>query len=228
MSLACTGGLLLGGVGYATTLGSLAARSMLGIDIATTVSTPAVIGCDNFTGTTGATMVARAATAAAACSNRVWTSLRGTWTIQSNKAASSATASAVVTEDTLTANSTGQVVLSSLNTTGRSAGLVLSYDGVNSYLAAVLISGSPNRAELRIVLSGTPTVLATATPAITASNTLSLSRSGSTVTVTVDGNTLITNTLSAPNVTSLGSGTRAGLFGGDANVRFDDFLVTSP
>jgi len=218
----------LAGPAHAASLGPFTAASLLGINQASTVSTPTVLGCDNFTGTNGTTMAARAATVAAACANQVWTANVGTWTIQTNKAASSATASAVATENTATANSTVQVVLTALNTSGRSGGVVLSHDGTSTYLAAVLIDGAPNRAELRIVVSGTSTLLTNVTPTIIATNTLQLSRSGSNVTVTLNGAVIISTTLTAGQVTSLGVGARAGLFGGDANVRFDDFLVTSP
>ena len=225
--LAATG-LLLGGVAHAASVGSITARSLLDINQAATVSAKSVIGCDNFTGTNASSMASRLATVAAPCANRVWTAHVGTWTIQTNKAASTTTASAVATQNTTTVNSTVQATLTGLNTAGRTGGLVLSHDGVSTYLAAVLIDGTPNRAELRIVVSGTSTLLTTATPTITATNTLQLARSGSTITVTLNGTVLISTTLAAPDIASLGGGARAGLFGSDANVRFDDFLVTSP
>jgi len=220
--------LLIAGIAHATTLGSLTARSLLDIDPAASVTTPSTIGCDNFTGTTGATMAGRAATVAASCASRVWTVHVGTWTIQSNKAASSATASAAATQNTTTVNSTSTVVLSSLNTGGRSGGLVLSHDGASSYLAAVMIDGTPDRVELRLVVGGTSTVLVTVNPTFATTNTLQFARSGTSVTVTLNGTSIISTTLTAAQSTSLGAGARAGLFGGDSTVRFDDFLVTSP
>lgn len=220
--------LLLVGIAHATSLGGLAAGSLLAIDPAGTVTTPSTIGCDNFTGTTGATMAGRTATVAGSCASRVWTVHVGTWTIQSNKAASSATASAVATQNSATVNSTDTVVLTSLNTLGRSGGLVLSHDGASTYLAAVMIDGSPDRVELRLVVSGTATVLATVNPTFATTNTLQFARSNSTVTVTLNGGSIINATLTAAQITSLGAGARAGLFGGDSGVRFDDFLVTSP
>ena len=220
--------LVIDGAAHASSLGTITAGTMLNTNQVTSVSAPAVVGCDNFTGTTGATIAGRAATAAAACASRVWTAHVGTWTIQTNKAASSATASAVVTQNLTTANTTAEAVITSLNTTGRTAGLVLSHDGASTYLAAVLIAGAPSRAELRIVAAGAPTVLSTVNTTIAATNTLRFARSGSSVTVTLNGTLIITATLAASDLTTLGTGARSGLFGGDANVRFDDFLATTP
>ena len=91
-----------------------------------------------------------------------------------------------------------------------------------------MIDGSPDRVELRLVVSGTATVLATVNPTFATTNTLQFARSNSTVTVTLNGGSIINATLTAAQITSLGVGARAGLFGGDSSVRFDDFLVTSP
>jgi hypothetical protein len=209
-------------------VGSVGAASLLGVDQAAAAPAPTILGCDNFTGTTGASMSGRAATVAAACAGRTWTVHLGGWTIQSAKAASNSTAGAAATLNTATVNSTAQVVLSALNTGGRLGGVVLSHNGITSYLAAVMIDGSPDRVELRLVLLGVRTVLATANPTFATTNTLSMARSGGTLTVAVNGATAITHTLTATQLTTLGSGARSGLFGGHSSVRFDDFVVTSP
>ena len=215
-------------VAQAASLGTITAKSLVVVGSASTVSAPTVLGCDNFTGTTGATMAARAATVAAACSNRVWSVHVGTWTIQTNQAASSATTDAVATENTATSNSTARVVLSSLNTGGRSGGLVISHDGTSSYLAAVMIDATPDRIELRLYSAGVATLLTTINPTFATTNTLELSRSSAVVAVALNGTNVGSYTLSAAQLTSLGAGSRAGLFGGNASVRFDDFAVTTP
>lgn len=46
--------------------------------------------------------------------------------------------------------------------------------------------------------------------------------------VALNGTSVGNYSLSAAQLTSLGAGTRAGLFGGNASVRFDDFAVTTP
>ncbi|HSB85768.1 MAG TPA: hypothetical protein VLD86_05635 [Ilumatobacteraceae bacterium] len=214
--------------GNAASLGGITAVGLMSVSQGATVSTPAVIGCDNFTGTTGGSMNGRAATVASACSSRVWTAHVGTWTIQSNTAASSATVDAVATENTTTADSTASVVLSNLNAGSRSGGLVISHNGTDTFLAAVMINSAPDRIELRSYNAGTSTVLATSTPTFTASNTLQLSRSGAAITTTVNGVVINTYTLTSAQQTALGGGARAGLFGGNSSVRFDDFAVISP
>ena len=215
-------------VAQAASLGTITAKSLVVVGSASTVSAPAVLGCDNFTGTTGATMTARAATVAAACSSRVWSVHVGTWTIQTNRAASSATIDAVATENTATTNSTARVVLANLNTGGRSGGLVISHDGTSSYIAAVMIDATPDRIELRLYSAGVATLLTTINPTFATTNTLELSRNGGVVAVALNGTSVGSYSLSAAQLTSLGAGTRAGLFGGNASVRFDDFAVTTP
>lgn len=215
-------------VGHAASLGGVSSVSLVAVNQAATASTSTILGCDDFTGTTGVSMSARAASGAVACANRVWLVHVGTWTIQANAAASSATVSAVATENTGTVDSSVQVVLASLNTGGRIGGVVLSHDGVSTYLAAVMIDGAPDRIELRTVITGVPTVVATVTPTFAATNTLVLARAGSSVTVSLNGTSVLTFTLSAAQLSSLGTGARAGLFGGNSSVRFDDFVVTAP
>ena len=215
-------------VGHAASLGGLTATSLLEISSLTSVPAPSVLGCDNFTGTTGASVSARAATVAAPCSNLIWTVHVGKWTIQSNQAASNATASAVATENTTTVDSTVQVVLSSLNTGGRSGGVVLSHDGASSYLAAVMIDATPDRIELRLVSAGAPTVLSTLTPTFATTNTLLLTRAGAALSITLNGAAVGAYTLTSPQLTALGPGARAGVFGGNSSVLFDDFVVTTP
>ncbi|MDH4078025.1 MAG: hypothetical protein OEW29_19020 [Acidimicrobiia bacterium] len=174
-------------------------------------------------------MAGRTVAVASSCSSLVWTAHVGTWTIQSNRGASSATASAVTTLNTSFVNGSVQVVLTSLNTGGRSGGLVVAHDGASTYLAAVMTDGSPDRVELRLVTSGTPVVLATVNPTFATTNTLGVSRSGSSsITVTLNSATVMTYTLSGAQQTTLGTNGRAGLFGGSSSVRFDDFVVTNP
>lgn len=214
--------------GHATSLGGVTATSLLEISSLTSVPAPSVVGCDNFTGTTGASLSARAATVAAACSNRTWTVHVGTWTIQANQAASSATANAVATENTTTVDSTVQAVLLSLNTGGRSGGVVLSHDGASSYLAAVMIDATPDRIEVRLVSAGAPTVLRTLNPTFATTNTLRLARTGAAISITLNGAAVGAYTLTSPQLTALGPGARAGVFGGNSSVLFDDFVVTTP
>lgn len=212
----------------AATLGGLTARSLLAASQSSSAPTATVTGCDNFTGTTGATLAGRAAQSPTTCVSRVWSVHGGTWTIQTNQAASSATVDAVATENITTADTTVQVVLSNLNTGGRIGGVVNSHDGTSTYLAAVMTDATPDRVELRLVVGSSPTVLTTVNPTFATTNTLALGRSGTALTVTLNSTSIISYTLSAAQVTSLGSGTRGGLYGGNLSVRYDNFLVTFP
>lgn len=215
-------------VASAASLGGVSSASVFGFTQNGSTSAPSVIGCDSFTGTTGASMSGRTVTVAASCSSRVWTAHVGTWTIQSNTAASSATANAAITLNTATVDSTATVALSNLNTSARSGGLIISHNGTSTYLAAVMIDGTPDRIELRLYSSGTPTVLATYFPTFATTNTLQLARSNNTITVTLNGVIGGSLALSAGQQTTLNGGARAGLFGGNSSVRFDDFVVTAP
>ena len=215
-------------VANAATLGGATAKTLLATSPSSSVGAPTTIGCDNFTGANGTLLSGRSATLATACSSQVWTVHVGTWTIQSNAASSDATASAVATENTATVDSTVQVVLSNLNTGGRVGGVVLSHDGTANYLAAVMIDGAPDRIELRLVAGASVTVLTTINPVFAATNTLSLSRSGATLTVTLNGAAVGGATLTSPQLTTIGAGARAGVFGGSVGVGFDDFSVSVP
>jgi hypothetical protein len=217
----------------AATLGGLAPRTLASFNVNGTVTTPTIVGCDNFTGTTGATMNGRAVTVAANCTNRTWTTHVGTWTIQANQAASSATAGAVATLNTASTAATATVVLASLNVTGRVAGIVMDHNGgagaTASFVQVLVTAGAPSRVDVRIFALGISVapVASNTNVTLAATNTLSLSRVGTAVTVRLNGAVVVTYTLTATDVLTLANG-RAGLVGGDANVRFDDFVVTVP
>ena len=116
----------------------------------------------------------------------------------------------------------------SLNTGGRSGGVVLSHDGASSYLAAVMIDATPDRIEVRLVSAGAPTVLRTLNPTFATTNTLRLARTGAAISITLNGAAVGAYTLTSPQLTALGPGARAGVFGGNSSVLFDDFVVTTP
>src|SRR3954451_1949020 len=214
--------------GAAAQLGTVTSSGLLSVSQAASTGSPSILGCDNFTGTNGASISGRAATVATACASRTWAVHVGTWTIQTNTAASSATADAVATENTATANCTVTAVITNLNSGGRSGGVVLSHNGTSTYVAAVMIDGTPDRIELRLYTAGVSTLLATYNPTFATTNTLQLSRNAAVVTTTLNGATAGTFTLTTAQLTTLGTGARAGLFGGNNSVRYDDFVVTAP
>jgi hypothetical protein len=215
-------------VAHAATLGGLPARSLAAVDATASAPTAMVVSCDNFTGTTGAAIGGRAVSVAAKCANAVWTAHIGSWTVQGNLAASAATANANATLNVGAVNCTVQVVITGLNSAGRLAGVVTSHDGSSTYLAAVLTKGSPDLIELRLYQSGAPTVIASASTTIVATDTLSISRNGASITVVLNGATILNASLNAAQLTALGSGQRSGLFGGNASVRYDNLVFTNP
>ena len=73
-------GVGLAGV-QAATLGGVTAKSLGAFEQPGSTSAPTVVGCDSFTGTTGASMSLRAVTTAGPCSSLVWTVHVGTWTL---------------------------------------------------------------------------------------------------------------------------------------------------
>jgi len=214
--------------GSAAKLGTVTSSGLLSVSQATSTGSPSVLGCDDFTAATGASVSGRAATVAAACASRSWIVHLGTWTIQTNAAASSATTDAVATENTATVNSTATAVITNLNSGGRSGGLVLSHNGTSTYLAAVMIDAPTDRIELRLYTAGVSSLLATYNPTFATTNTLQLSRNAAVVTTRLNGATAGTFTLTSAQLTTLATGARAGLFGGNASVRYDDFVVTAP
>lgn len=215
-------------VAHASGLGGFATSTMFAVDRAGSAGVPVVLTCDDFSGTSGATMSGRVVTVASSCANAVWTTHAGTWSVQSNRAAPPSVSAATATLNVGAIDCTVQIGLTSLNVAGRVAGVVVSHDGSSTFLAAVLVKGPPDVAELRLYLSGATTVLASAPTSILSSDTLVLNRSGSKVTMTLNGSVISTVTLNANQLAALGTARRPGLFGGNNNVRFDDLLVTTP
>jgi hypothetical protein len=212
----------------AATLGVVTTHSLTVVDASGTPSTPTVLGCDNFTGTSGANMAGRTVTVAAPCSSLVWTSHLGNWTIQINTAASNNTVAAVATLNSSSADATVQAVITAIDIGGRSGGLVLAHNGIDTYLTAVMTDATPDRIELRLVDAGVSNLLTTVNPTFAATNTLAFTRAGAAVAVALNGTVVISYTLSAGHLTTLTTAGRAGLFGGSTSVRFDDLVVTNP
>ena len=107
------------------------------------------------------------------------------------------------------------------------AGVAIDHTGTSRiYLSATIVNGSS--VVLRLVNGSTLTTLASAGVVPAASTTLRLSRSGNTVSVSVNGVTALTHVLSAARVSTLAGGTRAGLvWRSGSTVRFVRLVVTS-
>ena len=208
-------------------LGGVTTQTVFAVNQATTVPAPTIIGCDNFTGTTGASMSGRAVTVAAACASRTWAVHSGTWTIQSNRAGSTTT-TAVATINTATSAATVRATVTA-SATGRRAGVVGSHNATSTYLAAVLVDAATDRLELRIYNVAVSTALATANITLTTSNTVSFTRSGTALSASLNGTPVVTATLTGTQSTLLGtSGRSRSCSSNNTALRFDDFLVTTP
>lgn len=213
----------------ASSLGTLAARSLVATDWAAHVAVPAIVGCDNFAGPTGSSLDGRAAVSGERCAGRAWRVHDGTWTIQADQAASSTAQPITATLDTASADATVMVTITNVDVGRRSAGVVASHGGAATYLAAVLIDGRPDRVELRHYVDGRATTLASAAVALSGANTVAMVRAGSSVSVELNGSAVLAVTLTPTQQAALGSSGRAGLFGAShTNVRFDDLVVTVP
>ena len=146
-----------------------------------------VVTCDNFEGP-DASMSARAVETSARCGTFAWTLDIGGWSVASGVAASDGTPDAVATLPVeLIDVSVGATVMG-VDAGSQAAGVVVSHDGVGSYLAAVVVGDPQVRVDLVLMAGGVPTVLAHRRPSPSVPTTnLVLSRDGAEVEVHVDG-----------------------------------------
>ncbi len=212
----------------ATNLNGITTRTLLSLNAVVAVGATTVIGCDNFTGTNGASLGGRVGTTAVAYSAISWSINTGAWTLSANRARSGTAVSSVVTAGTSTANSTIGVTLTGVNTGLRFGGLVSSHNGVDTYLAVVAINGTPDRIELRLIKAGVSSVIASVNTTLVGTNTVRMTRQSGSVSIVLNSVTVLNVTLSALQVADLGVATRAGLFGGSTSVMFDNFFASNP
>jgi hypothetical protein len=222
-------------VAHASTLGGATPQSLFGSQLVSSPTTPGVLGCDNFTGTNGATLAARAATVAAACNNRTWTVPTGGWQIQTNAAQGTGYVVVVAPTGLALMNTTTSTPVTArctvtsfgVSVLGATAGVVASYTSATVFLRAQIRRG---------VLSGLlgdfvelyygATLLSSQAFTITGAHLLRLTRSGTAVTVRVDANVVISATLSGAQNTALTGGSTGIYYAGVNGVRIDDFAVT--
>jgi hypothetical protein len=211
----------------ATSFGGVITATLLAVDRTVGV-TPTTVGCADFAAAPVNTKLDGYVTA---CGN-TWQAHVGSWSILPDGVASDQRATPLATMDTAVSAYSVAVDMTGLATadTNRSGGVVGSFSpagtvGPWNYLAAVMTAGSPARLDLRVVLAGVATTVASTAVVVTAtSSRLVLERSGSTVTVAVDGARRITATLTAAQVAAL-TGGRTGLVGGSNAIRFFNVAV---
>jgi hypothetical protein len=213
--------------GFAASLGPLSSKSLGAWSTALAAGAPSVAVCDNFEGADG-TLQGRAVSTAAHCGVETWDVDHGSWSVVSGTAQSDGTTDAVATVGTALSDATVDVTIVGVDAASQRGGLVLDHDGIGTYLAAVIVGDATSHVDLVLVNGGVPTTLSSADVTIGPVATLSLTRDGSTVTVLVDGSTIIEHTLGPGDIATLGSGTRAGLYASNTSAQFDNLRVTSP
>lgn len=159
-----------------------------------------------------------------------WTIGSGTWTVDTNRAATSATANARIRT---TAPSQYAAVETRLTFPGanRRAGVLLNGSGAN-YLAVEWRNPTATTGQIRIRrFAPTASTLASVTVGLPAAATLRVETFTNSINVYADGTLVLSHTLSAANVAifKTASSTLFGLYASaDATTRFDDFHVDTP
>lgn len=192
-----------------------------------TTTVPAVLPvCDTFSlsAPTGSALNNRPTRPVNACRPLTWTVHSGSWSINSSGLAASGNSTAVATlEGGTQATSATVTVTNAANNS--EAGVVINHNGSNTYLAAVL--EGRNSVSLRFVYGGLSTTLDTVNVSFPASTSITVTRSGWTLTVKVGTATVMTYNLNLVHVLLLGSGTRVGVWSeGTTGLRLTKIVAT--
>lgn len=217
------------GVAHAATLGTLAAGSLASWNQSAIASTPTILTCDNFSlpASTGSALAGRPVQLPSKCGSGTWQVHRRTWTIISgllDTSGGDATASISAGQTNVSAETT----VIGANGGSRVAGIAINHTGnTRIFLSAVLVG--PSTVRLELSTGGAPSTLASASATIGATTVVRITRNGSAVTVSVDGEQRISYTLSSSQISTLAGGTRVGLyFDSGSTIRFADILATTP
>ena len=157
------------------------------------------------------------------CGGGTWNTTGGNWHVVNGKLKANATTS-IAWSPGPSPYVTVNVDVIGTDKKNREGGAIVSFDpATGSYIAAILVG--PSTVQLRTVIGGSTTVLGSYSISLPNDARLTLSRSTTQVTVSLDG----VPTLWAPIAAASFPGTAAGLYhdGGPA-VEFDNYLVTDP
>ncbi len=216
------------GVAHASILGGLTPQTLEAWDQSGTPPTPTVLTCDNFSlaAATGSALASRPVQLPAKCGSGTWTSHLGTWTISFGRL-SATTADATASINAGSTNVSAEATILNANGSSRIAGVAINHTGFTRIYLVGALSG-PSTAQLRLVNGSTITTLASATVTIDSSAVVRITRSGTTVTVSVNGVLALTQTLTSGQVTTLSGGTRVGLYwNSGSTIRFTDIVATT-
>lgn len=213
----------------AADLGGLRGASFKAMQFATTNPAPTVLRCDDFTraASTGRNLDGRPVQLPARCGTALWKVDAGNWRINGGRLDPGG-GFALASMPVGTTNMSVQSNLINANGGSRIGGVTASVSANGrTYLVATI--SAANQVQLRYVVNGASTTLTTVSTPIAADVVIRLTRSGTSVTVTVGATIVATYTLSSTQSATLDAGTRAGLFwDAGSPVRFSNFLVTTP
>ena len=213
----------------AANLGGLRGGSFKALQFAATNPAPAVLRCDDFTkaASTGRNLDGRPVQLPATCGTALWKVDAGNWRINGgllDPGGGFALASVPVG----VTNMSVQANLINANGGSRIGGVTASVSANGrTYLVATI--SATNQVQLRYVVNGVSTTLATVTTPISADVVMRLTRNGTAANVIIGTTIVLTYTLSSAQSTTLNAGTRAGMYwDAGSPVRFSNFLVTTP
>ncbi|MCU1361300.1 MAG: hypothetical protein JWN99_2589 [Ilumatobacteraceae bacterium] len=213
--------------GFAAGLGPLNSKPFGSWSKTPLIEAPIVASCDNFDGSDGP-LSGRAVSSTFRCGSQTWTVHDGLWSAAAGSVATDGTPDSTATLPAGLTDATAAVDIAGTDTASERGGVVIDHDGDHTYLAAVEVGDATSHVDLVLMAAGVPTVLATADVVIPPANHLALTRSGTVVTVHIDGVAAIMYSLVPGDIATLAAGTRAGLYASSASVQFDNLLVTTP
>ncbi len=211
----------------ATSLGGLSSDPLVAFAGASAAGAPALATCDNFDLTAG-DLAGRTVSDAARCNGLVWTVHAGTWTVSGGRVSATGATPAVATLATALSSATVWIEFDGADIGVHETGVVLDHDGVDTYLAAVVVGDVVPRVDLRLVDGGVATVLASSPITVGSSVVVALTRDGTTATVHVAGALVVSQVLDGAAVATLGAATGAGLLASNSSVTADDLRVSPP
>ena len=188
------------------------------LDVDIDVEPPGPVACTNFD--TDGPIVGQPD----GCDSGAWNTTGGNWHVVGGKLRANATTSIAWSPGPspyLTVN----VDVFGTDKKNSAGGAIVSFDpATGSYIAAILVG--PDKVQLRTVSAGgSMTVVGSYTIPLAADARLTISRTATEVTVSLDGVPLLSSPIDADSF----PGTATGLYhGGGPAVDFDNYLVTDP
>lgn len=209
----------------ASTLGGVSSKSLFARNVVAPAVVPRMRVADSFT---SGTFVSGRVPQSVRYSSSTWTVVAGNWSIAAGVAVPQANGTRIAIYGVDTANVLAAVTLN--RQTGFDAGLIVrSNPAGTTYLLAEFKNGAGGSVNLRKIVTGTATTIASATN-LGNLNVIPLrvETSGAQVTVRYNSASVISYTLTAAEQTIFGGLTSVGIWVNNATSEtFDDFYVAS-